>query len=334
VRLTLITAAVSFAFMAAHGCAQPVATVNGQPIYEKDLAPAIEGQMRQLRRQEHALKMNALEDLINRRLLEQEAAARGLSPERLLAEVVDSKVTPPAETEIEALYNAQKDRIGRPLEEVRAQIRQILHEIRIEQARRDYFNALRRKAKIEILLVPPKVDLPVDPARLRGDPKALVTIVEFSDFQCPFCQRVQATLREILAKYPGQVRLAYRDLPLEQIHPRARRAAEASRCAADQGKFWEYHDALFADISRLSDDDLKAHASRLSLDLGAFGACLESGKHREAVDQDIRAAAAAGVEGAPAFFINGAILEGAQPMAAFVELIERELAALKSGRTN
>jgi len=311
-----------------------VATVNGQPIYEKDLAPAIEGQMRQLRRQEHALKMNALEDLINRRLIEQEAAAHGSSPEKLLAEEVDSKVAPPADAEIEALYNAQKDRIGRPLEEVKPQIRQFLQEMRIEQARRDYYSNLRRKAKIEILLTPPKVDVAVDPARLRGDPKAPVTIVEFSDFQCPFCQRVQATLREILAKYQGQVRLAYRDLPLEQIHPRARRAAEASRCAADQGKFWEYHDALFADIRRLSDDDLKARASSLGLNVESFDACLDSGKHREAVDQDIKAAAAAGVEGAPAFFINGAILEGAQPVAAFVELIESELAALKSGRRN
>jgi protein-disulfide isomerase len=127
------------------------------------------------------------------------------------------------------------------------------------------------------------------------------------------------------------VRLAYRDYPLTQIHPRANKAAQASRCAAEQGKFWEYHDMLYTDVSKLADADLAAHARSLGIDEAKFGACLESGRHSAGVDQDQKDGVNAGVNGTPAFLVNGVMLEGAQPITAFESIIEAELAALKTG---
>lgn len=307
--------------------AQPVATLNGEPIYEKDLAAASEGQMRQLRRQEYEIKLGALEAVINQRLVETEARARKTDVEKLMAEEVDAKAPPPTDEEVQAYYQSQKERINRPLEAVEAQLRKGLWQVKLQGAREQFYRRLRDKAKISIWLQPPKVEVAVDPSRIRGDAGAPVTIVEFSDFQCPFCQRVQPALLELLSKYRGKVRLAYRDFPLAEIHSRAHKAAEASRCAGDQGAFWTYHDRLYADISKLGDDDLKAHARALKLDEARFSGCLDSGRYTAAVDEDQRLGVSAGVNGTPAFLVNGVMLEGAQPIAAFESLIEAELAA-------
>lgn len=332
--IRLCTAAVLLIpWMAGCSHAQPVATINGQSISESELASSVEGQLRQLRRQEYEAKRSALEDLINKRLVESEAQARGTTSERLLAEV-DAKAGPPTDGEVEAFYLAQRDRINRPLESVKPQIRKTLQQMKLQQVREDFYLGLREKGKVAILLRPPKVAVSIDPARVRGDARAPVTIVEFSDFQCPFCQRVQPTLQEILAKYPGKVNLAYRDFPLVQIHPNAHRAAEASRCAGEQGKFWEYHDVLYVNITKLAEDDLAEHAKSVGLDGLKFAMCLSSGRYRASVDEDMRAGANTGVTGTPAFIVNGVVLEGAQPMSAFQEVIDAELAAPKSSPRN
>ncbi len=311
-------------------CAWPqtVATINGQAVTEQELAATMEGQLLQLRRQEYEAKMGALDELINRKLVEAEAKTRGTTTEKLLAEEVEAKAGTPSDEEIEAFYQVQKERINRPLENVRTQIRQLLRQTRQQEAQNNFFRRLREKAKVAILLRPPKVEVTFDRARVRGDAAAPITIVEFSDFQCTFCQRVQPTLLEVLAKYKGKVNLAYRDFPLAQIHPRAHKAAQASRCALEQGRFWEYHDILYANIERLADDDLSGYAAKAGLDGLKFASCLSSGRHAAAVDEDARAAQNAGLTGTPGFVVNGTVLEGAQPMSAFVEVIEAELAAL------
>ncbi len=319
------SAAVALLIFAGNCPAQALATVDGQPIFEGDLASSLEGPMRQIRRQEYEAKLNALEATINQRLVEAEARARKTTPEKLLAEEVDAKAAPPTDAEIEAFYLAQKDRINRPLDAVRAQISQGLRQAKLQQAREDFYRRLREKAKIAILLRPPKTEVAVDETRIRGDKNAPVTIVEFSDFQCPFCQRIQPVLLDLLAKYKGQVRVSYRDFPLSVIHSRAKQAAEAARCAGEQGKFWEYHDRLYADNTKLSEQDLLAHAKELGLDEQPFGACLTSGKYAAAVDEDEKAGERVGVSGTPAFFVNGVVLEGAQPITAFQNLIDSEL---------
>ena len=165
---------------------------------------------------------------------------------------------------------------------------------------------------------------------VRGNPDAPVTIVEFSDYQCPFCQRSQPTIREVLDKYKGKVRHAYRDFPLQQIHPQAESAAEAARCAGEQGKFWEYHTLLFANRDKLTGEGLKENAKAAKLDEKNFADCVASGKYKTKIAQDQHEGEEAGVSGTPAFFINGIFLGGAYPVAAFEKIIDAELAAAKT----
>ena len=184
---------------------------------------------------------------------------------------------------------------------------------------------LRAQHGVEVLLESPRVEVAFDPGRLNGSADAPVRIVEFSDFECPFCRSAEKTVQAILTKYAGKVSLAYRDFPLSSIHPGAQGAAEASRCAADQGKYWAYHDRLLSSPS-LDVVKLKELAREVSLDQAKFDACLDSGSKRAAVDSDAQQGRLAGVSGTPAFFINGIPLVGAQPAAAFEKIILEELA--------
>lgn len=306
------------------GAKQPVAVVAGQAIYEEDLLPLIQAQVQQIRNQEYELKSKALERLVNQKLLEAEAKKKDISAEKLLEQEVDSKIAEPGDAEAEAYYLGQRDKINRSFEEIKAQLRQGLKQAKIQEARQTYAKHLREKADVVILLSPPRIEVASDPARLRGNPKAPVIIVEFSDFQCPYCRRVQPTLKELLAKYEGRVSLSYRDFPLLQIHPQAQLAAEASRCAAEQGKFWEYHDLLFA--GKLERDGLLEDARNLKLDEKQFDTCLSSGKYKPQIEKDLQEGTGAGVSGTPGFFINGIPLSGAQPLESFVRVVEEELA--------
>lgn len=159
---------------------------------------------------------------------------------------------------------------------------------------------------------------------------AAITIVEFADFQCPYCKQTEATLNDLLRKYPGQVRLAFRDFPLGSIHPYAEKAAEAARCAGKEGKFWEYHDALFANQSKLDEPGLNAIAQRLALDQNSFQSCLASGEYKAGVSLDQGDGRKAGISSTPGFFINGIAVTGAQPETAFENIIGEELKAARN----
>jgi protein-disulfide isomerase len=303
----------------------PVAVVAGQPIYEEDLAAAAEPQLRQLRNEEYDIKRRALDDLINQKLVEAEAKKRGTTVDALQQQV-DSKVAAPTEAEIETLYRSQKDRLGkRSIDDVRPQLIQALTQAKTQEARQDFVKRLRDQAQISILLEAPKTQVAWDPKRLRGNPNAPITIVEFSDFQCPYCGRVQPALNELRAKYADRVKIAYLDFPLLSIHPRAEPAAEAARCAGEQGKFWEYHDLLWASQSKLDDAALSERARTLNLDQQQFESCRASGKYRAKVEEDLQEGMKAGVSGTPGFFINGVFLNGAVPASAFEQIITDEL---------
>ncbi len=304
---------------------QPLAIVGGQAISEDDLLPYVQGQLRPLREQEYQIRKKALENLINQRLLETEAKKKDLPTEKLLEQEVDSKVAEPTDAELSAVYAVQKDQLNRPFEDVKPQLQQNLKKAKIQQARQDYYTRLREQAKVSILLGPPRVEVSFDPARVRGNPQAKVIIVEFSDFQCPYCSQVQATLKSILAKHEGTVAVAFRDLPVTQIHPQALMAAEASRCAGEQRKFWEYHDLLFGDQGRLDRSGLLEKARTLKLDEKQFDSCLSTEKYKAQVQQDSQEGMRAGVSGTPGFFINGIFLGGAQQEATFEKAIQEQL---------
>lgn len=311
---------------------EPIAVVAGAPIYEEDLLPLIEGQMLQVRRQEYDVKSKALEGLLNQKLLEAEARKQGMPPEKLLEQEADARVTASTDAEVEAFYMAQKAQINRPLAEVKGQILQFLRQAKVEQARQGYLESLRARSEVAVFLRAPKVTVSHDPARVRGGADAPITIVEFSDFQCPFCQRAYLVVKELLSKYEGKVKLAYRDFPLRQIHPQAQSAAEASRCAGDQGKFWQYHDLLFEKPNQLERMSLIVHAGDLGLDQKQFDDCLASGKFRTQIEEDLQDGNRLGVNGTPAFFINGVAVTGAQPASVFEKIVEEELAAARQSR--
>ena len=308
---------------------QPIAVVGGQRIYEEDLLPLVQRQLLPLQNQEYEIKRAALDRLISQRLVEAEAKSKGVSAEKLLEEV-DAKVSEPTDDELVAYYLGQRDRISVPFETIKPQLRQALKQAKLQQARQSYVERLRQGADVAILLRPPRVNVGYDQSRLRGSADAPVVIVEFSDFQCPYCRSVTPTLKTLLARYEGRVSLAYRDFPLREIHPQAQQAAEAARCAGEQGNFWEYHDLLYADGAKLDAGSLAGHARSLSLDVQRFTSCLASGKYRQAVEDDLQAGSKAGVEGTPAFFINGIFLSGAQPVSAFEKIIDAELATAQA----
>jgi protein-disulfide isomerase len=242
---------------------------------------------------------------------------------------VTSKVGLVTEKEIQDFYEQNKGRLRGNEDDLRPKIRAFLQQHKLAEQRAHFVESLRSQGKVVVRLKPPpviRIDVSIKDAPFRGPVKAPVTIVEFSDFECPFCKRVHPTLTQLLAKYPGKLKLVYRDFPLESIHPQARRAAVAARCAADQGKFWDYYDALFKESPKLSPDDLKRYAKQVGLDGAKFDACVAKDTHKAAIERDLEEGRRLGITGTPAFFINGRSLTGAQPLGAFTRLIDEELA--------
>ncbi len=313
--------------------ALPLATVDGQAVTDEDLAPYVQSQLRPLREQEYQIKKKALENFISQKLVEAEAKKKGVSTEKLYEQEVDAKVPEPTDAEVKAVYAVQREELNRPFEEVKPQLQQSLKKAKTQQARQEYSAHLREQAKVSILLGPPRMQVGYDPGRVRGNPKARVMIVEFSDFQCPFCSQVQGTLKNVLAKHEDTVALAFRDLPVSQIHPLALDAAEAARCAGEQGKFWEYHDALFSDQNHLDRGGLQNKAQKLQLDEKQFDLCLTAEKYKTQIQRDSQDGMRVGVSGTPGFFINGIFLSGAQPESAFEKVIEEQLAASASPKS-
>jgi protein-disulfide isomerase len=186
---------------------------------------------------------------------------------------------------------------------------------------------------------PPPATVSAAGSAMLGRPDAPVVLVEFSDYQCPFCKRFSETTLALLKKEfveSGKVRYIFRDFPLDQIHPDARKAAEAARCAGDQAKYWEMHDVLFQNQRALRPEHLKGYAEQLGLDTSAFAACLDSAKHAAQVQKDFDDGVKAGVRSTPSFIvgrpradgtIEGVMITGARPIADFRREVERLLAA-------
>ncbi len=305
----------------------PVASFGTEVITAADLEKLGGSRLFSLRSQEYSLKRQLVQEAVDKRLLEKEAAARKVSVDELTKAEVDAKATKSTPEEQKEFYGKNKARFGATAEaEVLKQIEKGLDQQKVRERRAEFLKELRAKAGVKVLLEPPRLPIAVtadDPA--RGPVAAPVTIIEFSDFQCPYCSRVTPALKKLQETYGDKVRVVFRDFPLLQIHPQAAKAAEAGTCAHDQGKFWEMHDKLFADQSKLQVDDLKKHAAELGLDTAAFNECLDSGKHTAEWQQDASDAGSLGVDSTPYFFINGRMLKGAQPFEAFVQVIDEEL---------
>jgi protein-disulfide isomerase len=307
----------------------PVAVIDGEPISAEEFDRVLGAKAAQLEEQLYNLKREELDNLISQKLLAREAAKRNLSVSALLDHEVTSKIGLVTEHEIDAFYQVNKSSFQGDEATARPQIRAFLQQQKLNAGRSLYLKSLRSAAKITIRLQPPetaRVQVSIDGAPLRGLPTAPVTIVEFSDFHCPFCKRVISTLAQLESQYGEKMKLVFRDFPIESLHPGASKSHEAARCANDQGKFWEYHDMLFTHSPKLAPDDLKRYAGQVGLDAAKFETCLSSGTHSAAVQKDLEEGKRLGITGTPAFFINGRPLSGAQPLDAFARVIDEELA--------
>ncbi|MBI2822581.1 MAG: thioredoxin domain-containing protein [Acidobacteria bacterium] len=266
----------------------------------------------------------SLNGLIEEKLLDAEAAKRGVPKGDLLTKEVDSAVEAVSYDEVNNFYEANKAVIGAPKEQVAGQIQQYLQEIRRKEAYDRFIDGLKKEYGVESFLEPLRIHVETASHPSRGPAKAPVTIVEFSDFECPFCSRLVSTLKEVEKNYGDKVRLVYRQFPLSN-HPHAAKAAEASLCADEQGRFWDMHDLLFQEQKALDLLDLKSKAASLKLDTTRFDECLNSDRYAEKVRQDVLAGSRAGVTGTPAMFINGRFISGAIPYEELAKVLDQEL---------
>ncbi len=272
-------------------------------------------------------KLQSLNVLVGNHLIDREASARGISRQELLDQEIPARTTPVTDEEVDLLYEQNKGRLGgRTLEEGRPEIRTALEQQRPIQALRRFMDELRDAAEDVVLtLDPPRQKVEVsDGDRSKGPQNAPVVIVEFSDFECPYCQRATETLNELLTRYPDEIRFIYKDFPLPN-HPNAFKAAEAGHCANDQGKFWQFHDILFERQEALDIESLKTYAGELGLDVNVFSTCLEESRHADSVNEDMSVARSYGTSSTPTLFINGRPVFGAMPLEVFDQIVREEL---------
>jgi protein-disulfide isomerase len=319
---------------AAAGKNAPVAKVSGAVITADEVDKTIRAELAEVEQRTYDLRKQALDQLINQRLIETKAKAASLPVNDFLNKELAPKVAEPTDEEARALYERAKaaGQVSEPYDKVKEQITGFLKQQKKQTVLMQYVEQLRAEAKVEILLppyLPPKVEVAAT-GPSKGPADAAVTVVEFSDFQCPYCARAESTVRDLmeLEKYKGKIKLVYRDYPLPS-HALAPKAAEAAHCAGDQGKYWEMHGKLFAGSPKLEVTDLKGYAKEIGVDLAKFEKCLSSGEKAKLVQEGQKAGEEAGVRGTPAFFINGRLISGAQPLSAFTAIIDAELAAKK-----
>ncbi|HKI85694.1 MAG TPA: thioredoxin domain-containing protein [Thermoanaerobaculia bacterium] len=304
-----------------------MAKVGNATITEADVEQAAAGQLRALDQQRHKILENGLDKAVDQKLIELEAAKRGVTPDELVKKEVTDKVGEVSDSEVKDFYEARKAQIRAPEAQIAPRIKQYLQQQRQREVYSSFIDGLKKEYKVQTFLEPLRVKVAEAGAPAKGPKDAPIRIIEFSDFQCPFCGRIEPEIEKVLKTYGNKVRLVYRQFPLTQIHPFAQKAAEASLCAKAQGKFWEMHDAMFSNQSALGVDQLKATAKKLGLDSKKFDKCLDSGAMADAVAADEKAGQAAGVNGTPALFINGRFINGAVPYEQISKIIDEELAS-------
>jgi protein-disulfide isomerase len=264
----------------------------------------------------------AVEEYIDDLLLERQAQKENVTVAQLLERHVNGAIAKDPDDTVLRVYYEGVD-TNEPFEAVRDKIVDHLRQRRLAKAKTAYIQALRSQSKITVDVAPPRIDISLKNTPVRGPADAPLTLVEYADYECPYCQQVQPTLDQLELAFKGKIAFAYKDLPLP-MHPHAQKAAEASQCAGLQGKYWEYHDLL----SKTKDFDvskLKAGAQQLGLDAGAFDKCLDSGERAEAIRSSQDEAQKLGLQGTPSFFLNGRFFSGNLSYDQIRQMMEAEL---------
>ncbi len=287
--------------------ARVFAVVNGKNItsgdIEENLRPLIfsaQEQIYGLRAQDVNLKANDI-------LLQAEATKRNVTPRALLDAEITAKVPQITEAEAQTFYNQNKERLNGDFPSVKAQVIQFLQDQAGQKAENDFAARLRQGAAIQTNLVAPEqptYNIATDDQPIKGAPNARVTVIEFTDFQCPSCGKEQPIFERLMNEYADRVRFVVRDFPLQQ-HANAEKSAEAAEAAREQGKYWEYTSILFRNQSALAVENLKQYATTLGLDRAKFDAALDSGKFADKVQRDLLDGQRLGINGTPSLYING-----------------------------
>ena len=309
-----------------------IATIDGRPVRLSDLdrrwSEQDPGSFSRLQQEQFDGRRRALDSIIAVYLLDAEAARRHVTVEKLLDDELPKRMPPVTEAEIMDAYSRSGAAAqGVSIDQVRDTLVSNIERQRSRtQALVRYLDELRVAShEISIGFDAPRQTVPVAPTdQIKGPSKARVVIVEFGDFQCPICRSMEPVLKRLQAEHKDDVQLVWRDFPLDG-HPDARPAAEAARCAADQGKFWEYHDKLFANQQTLGKGRLKDFARQIKLQAAAFDACVDSAAHRGDVAGAVSEAADYGVLATPTVFINGRLVVGAVPYETYERIVREEL---------
>jgi protein-disulfide isomerase len=273
----------------------------------------------------------AIVKVLDDQLLLNEAHRQNLSVDELYKREVKDRVKVPTEAQLRFFYDA----LGAPesFESMRQKILDHIVQTQEKKLLASYLVSLRGKENARILLQPPKFDIVLGKAPIIGPKDAPVTIVEFADFECPYCRQTEPNLEKVRDQFPAKLRIVYKNFPLP-MHSHAQKAAEAGLCAAEQGKFWPYHDKLMSETPpKLEVPQLKALAGSLHLDTARFDQCLDSGREAATVDQDVAQGKSLGVNGTPSFFINGHFLSGAVQYNTLRDMVDEQLASSKTANS-
>ncbi|MEO5331448.1 MAG: thioredoxin domain-containing protein [Magnetococcus sp. YQC-5] len=312
----LLIGAVSMVLSVSDAKAEPAAKVGSWTLTLEEVDRALAGKIYELRE-------NKIREMILEHILTLKGAAEKIPPEQVVEKLM-GPVPPPTDENVKAFIQKNKDQLpnnGVGLEE---QIKEHLADEARKEAEGKFLTQLLKQYEPELLLQAPRFTVTGPEDLSKGDAKAPVTIIEFSDFECPYCRRAQNVLKKVQETYGNKVRMVFRHYPLP-FHAKAPKASEAAQCAADQGKFWPMHDVLFAEKTSLEVPELKKQAKTLGLEQEPFDTCLDSGKHAARVTADLTDGKKLGVTGTPTFFINGIRLVGAQPFEKFKSVIDDEL---------
>jgi protein-disulfide isomerase len=314
-----------------------LATIGDQKITMADLRERAGNTLAMVETQYQTVRSSiiqaTLDSILRERVLGAEAKKEGKSLEELIAKS-HSSVAEPTDSDVQNWYNANLERTsGRTFDQVKTQIRDYLRTQRQSAAIDSLRVRLDAEQKVAVQFQPYRLTFDNAAAPTVGKENAPITLVEFSDFQCPYCRGFAPNLKLIEKNFGDQVRIVYRQDPIPSLHPFAFKAAEASLCAQEQGKFWEMHDTMFGDQTKLAVADLKQTARKLGMDGKKFDSCLDTGKYVEHVQKDMAEAQRVGVKGTPAIFVNGTEIKGgAVPYDVVAHTIQKELAQTKTSR--
>lgn len=301
------------------------ATVNGQPITDEEITKEVQGQLKRIEAQIFDIKMDALDNIVDEKLVNIEAEKLKITPNELIKKEIKDKVGDPKDEDLQKIYDSIKGKErDQPFDQLKPRLTAQWKRKKEQEIYNTFIATLKKKYAVSIMVDRPRANVTAGDDPFKGNPKAKVVLIEYTDFQCPYCKKARPVIDQILSTYGDKVKYVFKDFPLS-FHQKAPKAHQANNCAGDQKKYWEYNTLLWEAKKGLDEPALLEYAKGLGLDEGKFKSCLDSNKYASEIDQDISEGSEAGVTGTPAYFINGISLKGAQPFESFKKIIDEEL---------